>query len=120
VWTYNYDMAVSIPSMPTLKLGATHGSELASVFGTSPSFAADAATPMPDGKLVSDRMMNYWTNFAKKGDPNGGTELAWPKFSEAANSRMNFAVQASVLTNFRRPQCELWMGAYNKAFAAAP
>jgi para-nitrobenzyl esterase len=120
VWTYNFDMPVSIPTMPGLKLGATHGAELASVFGTSPSFAADAMYPMPEGKMVSDRMMNYWTNFAKKGDPNGGSELAWPKFSASMNQRMNFALQATVASDFRKPQCELWMAGYDKSFAAAP
>lgn len=114
---YNFDVPVVIPNMPDLKLGATHGSELASVFGSSPVFMSantmlfDAAT-----KAVSDRMMNYWTNFAKTGDPNGGSELIWPKFSAASNQRINFGLQSTIVPDFRKAECELWFKGYDKSF----
>jgi para-nitrobenzyl esterase len=116
VYTYNFDIPVVIASMPTLMLGATHGAELVYVFGTSPLYQMDSPNYNAAGKMVSERMMTYWTNFAKTGDPNGGSELAWPKFSATMNQRINFAQQTTVATDFRKAECELWMAAYSRAF----
>jgi para-nitrobenzyl esterase len=54
--------------------GAFHSSELWYMFGTlgrswRPKTEADYA--------VSRRMLEYWCNFIKKGDPNGGALPAW-------------------------------------------
>jgi para-nitrobenzyl esterase len=116
VWTYNFDVAVVIPSMPTLMLGSTHGAELTFVFGTSLLFSPESPNYVAANKALSDRMINYWTNFAKTGDPNGGSETAWPKFSASANQRINFAQQITVLNDFRKTECELWMAGYNRSF----
>jgi para-nitrobenzyl esterase len=110
VYMYNFDVPVPIIVSPTL--GATHGSELTSVFGTSPLFATD-----PGGKSVSDLMQRYWTNFAKAGNPNAGADLSWPAFSESANVRINFAEpQPSVVNNFRAAECAFWQAAYDMLF----
>src|SRR5262249_5684068 len=66
VYMYNFDIPVDPALTPGIFLGATHGSELTSVFGTSPVFAANA-----QAKGASDLIQRYWTNFAKTGNPNG-------------------------------------------------
>jgi para-nitrobenzyl esterase len=109
VWMYNFNMPVVIESL-MLSLGATHGSELAHVFGTSPAFT-DAE------KANSAHMQNYWTNFAKNGDPNGSGEPKWDKFTEANNVRINFAVpMPTSVMNFRASECALWRAGYAKSF----
>ncbi|MGA2400733.1 MAG: carboxylesterase family protein [Syntrophobacteraceae bacterium] len=58
------------------KLGVPHGSELYYVFGFMeflPGFDDE------DGKF-SDRIISYWTNFAKTGDPNGNGLAQWPGY----------------------------------------
>ncbi len=110
VYMYNFDVPVPVAISATL--GATHGSELTSVFGTSPTFAAD-----PAGKAVSDLMQRYWTNFASTGDPNGGSDLKWPALTEAMNVRVNFALQQpSIVTDFRATQCAFWRAGYDMQF----
>ncbi|HEX6244263.1 MAG TPA: carboxylesterase/lipase family protein [Polyangiales bacterium] len=116
VWTYNFDVPVVIPSMPALKLGSTHGAELTYVFGSSPGFVAGSPSFNADGKAISDRLITYWTNFAKTGNPNGGGELEWPKFTSGANQRINFAAQTTVVSDFRKSECELWMAGYARQF----
>jgi para-nitrobenzyl esterase len=105
-YMYNFD----IPA-PIAGLGATHGSELVYVFGTSPSF-------MPEETTISDQIQTYWTNLAKKGDPNGTGLLEWPKFSETSDSRINFSLQPSIVENFRSDKCKYWQGLYDERFAA--
>jgi para-nitrobenzyl esterase len=109
VWMYNFNMPVVIESL-MLKLGATHGAELAQVFGTSPAFT-DAE------KANSAHMQNYWTNFAKTGDPNGAGEPKWEKFSEANDVRINFAPpMPTSVTKFRTAECALWRAGYARQF----
>jgi para-nitrobenzyl esterase len=114
VFMYNFD--VPVPALISVAagyyLGATHGSELTSVFGTSPTFSSDAA-----GKAVSDLMQRYWTNFAKTGDPNAGSDPKWPAFTAAANVRLNFALTPSVVTDFRAAKCQFWQAGYAAQFA---
>jgi para-nitrobenzyl esterase len=109
VWMYNFNMPVVIESL-MLSLGATHGTELAHVFGTSPAFT-DAE------KANSGHMMNYWTNFAKTGNPNGAGEPQWDKLTEANNVRINFAApMPTSVMNFRATECALWRAGYAKQF----
>jgi para-nitrobenzyl esterase len=109
VYMYNFD--IPVPAAIAPDLGATHGSELTSVFGTSPTFAADAAA-----KAVSDLMQRYWTNFARTGNPNGGSDLNWPAFTESANVRINFSLMPSIVNDFRVTECGFWRTSYDLQF----
>jgi para-nitrobenzyl esterase len=62
-----------------------HHQEVQYVFGLGPGKfeAADYA--------LSDAMQEYWTSFAKTGDPNGTGKLPnWPRFEPASKSFMEF------------------------------
>jgi carboxylesterase type B len=52
-------------------VGAAHGSELAYVFGTLAIAGRSANAPkyVSADETVSDQMQQYWTNFAKNGQP---------------------------------------------------
>jgi para-nitrobenzyl esterase len=117
-YMYNFDIPVVIPGLVgtnpgELYLGASHGSELSFVFGTSPQFATDMGQA-----TVSKLMERYWTRFAAAGDPNGGSDLMWPQFSAMNDQRMQFAMQPSVVTGFRSTECNFWIGQYEAQFAA--
>jgi para-nitrobenzyl esterase len=112
VFMYNYDIPVPSAVGNAAFLGATHGAELTSVFGTSPLLAVDLQT-----KAASDLMQRYWTNFAKDGDPNAGSDPDWPQLTPTTNIRMNFAIpQSSVKTNFRADECAFWRMGYELQF----
>lgn len=73
--------------------GAAHGREIPYVF--------QHLHPSPQRTTESDReisetMATYWTNFAKRGDPNGPGVPEWPPFSENKDSVMVFRQAAQV------------------------
>jgi len=109
VFMYNFD--IPVPAQISPLLGATHGSEITSVFGTSPTLALD-----PAGKAASDLIQRYWTSFANTGDPNGGSDPKWPEFTVSANVRINFALQPTIVTDFRAADCAFWQAGYDLQF----
>ena len=96
-------------------VGATHASELSYVFGTLDRGIVVLGGP-PSGeptavdKQISDAMQQYWTNFAKTGDPNGGNLPKWPKFEGSTRAYLQFTDAGPVpKEGLRRPFCDLFI-----------
>ncbi|MBF0551107.1 MAG: carboxylesterase family protein [Deltaproteobacteria bacterium] len=66
-------------AVPIEKLGIVHGSELFYVFGFTESFLDFEQSDLD----LSDKMMTYWANFARTGNPNGGNLPFWPVYASA-------------------------------------
>jgi len=119
VHMYNFDIPVEIPGLVgtasgEIFLGASHGSELPYVFGTSPQFASNTQQ-----SSASQLIERYWTRFAGTGNPNGASDLAWPPLSPTSNMRIEFTLQQpAILTNFRTTECAFWISTYKAAFTS--
>lgn len=90
-WLYSFGY-VPEAKRKSLK-GAPHASELAFVFGNLSALDV-AATPADEAaaRLIGD----YWTSFARAGDPNGSGRVAWPAYSRQADSRLAFTIDGAV------------------------
>jgi para-nitrobenzyl esterase len=67
--------------------GAPHGAEMGYVFGNlDPRLGAASGADV----TLSDRMMTYWVEFAKKGEPNAPGLPTWPQFNETTQQVMYF------------------------------
>lgn len=77
---YGYEFTYTSPYVAI----ASHITDVPFVFGTlTPQHVIGSRVPAaaPD-YAFSDLLMNYWTNFAKKSDPNGPGLPHWPVYDE--------------------------------------
>lgn len=81
---------------------ANHAQEIPYVFGTL-DLIKDAPAWRPEDRKVSSLMMGYWSNFAKRGDPNGKGLPKWPAYQAKTGYRvMHLAPEAAARKDGQR------------------
>jgi para-nitrobenzyl esterase len=86
LWDHGY------PAADSANLHGFHASELPYVFGTAnqmPPFWPKVPDTAAESAL-SDAVIDYWTSFAKTGEPKANGQPAWPAYGSARNY-MHFA-----------------------------
>ena len=82
-----------------------HAGELGLTFGQLGGFSGPAN---PSDEALSRLVMQYWINFIKTGDPNGGYLPLWPVYAEGTETVMNFRDGAYLTGIHNLPQLQLW------------
>ncbi len=113
VYLYNFAREIPIAILQQLGLGAFHGSEIVYVFGS-------ITPPTPEDGTLGQTIRGYWTRFARSGNPNGKGAVRWPRFKDKTDRRLDLDVEPSVLTAFRRHECEFWWSVYDAQFVGSP
>jgi para-nitrobenzyl esterase len=91
--------------------GAAHSAEIEYVMGNLPTNSRFAWEP--GDYLLSQNMQNYFVNFIKTGDPNGGDLAKWPAYSAKDGYQiMQFDVRSKAVPEAGRPRYVLFDQAY--------
>ena len=91
---YIYLFSYVSPSMQQMmRYGASHASEIPYVFNNVRG--RNGAAVDPKDKEVAKMMNNYWTNFARTGDPNGNGLPKWPVYDSVRNEILEFQTDGS-------------------------
>jgi carboxylesterase type B len=106
VYLYNFARPDADPIYAPF--GADHQAEIGYVFGS-------IDLPTEDDQ-VARAMQGYWTRLASKRRPERGGRRGVARYDEVADQRINFDVPVSVVSGFRRTQCEFWLGVYDEEF----
>jgi para-nitrobenzyl esterase len=61
----------------------------------------------PAEQVLSQRMTDYWTNFAKTGNPNGPGLPTWPSYNATSEPTLTLDDQIRVINNYHVQQCAL-------------
>ncbi len=89
--------------------GAAHASEIPFIFGTLSVWQQMRHYDESDQKFAP-LMQQYWINFAKTGDPNGGSLAKWPMFDPVRRAYLDFTDAGPVAKEgLRRQVCDLFM-----------
>ncbi|MGH8256788.1 MAG: carboxylesterase/lipase family protein, partial [Steroidobacteraceae bacterium] len=76
------------PFAKTMVAGAQHASEIPYVFDTIAAVLGSSVTQ--EDQSIGEAASSYWANFARTGNPNGGSLPTWPAYSPRSDELMNF------------------------------
>jgi para-nitrobenzyl esterase len=115
VFRYQFDRAIPVAPgtevngspVTAADVGAPHAGEIPYVFG---ALASNPRAPwQPEDRKLSELMETYWTNFAKRGDPNGPGVPVWPRYLAKDNYPvMHLDVAARPEPEAHRPRHAFW------------
>ncbi|XP_052803062.1 pyrethroid hydrolase Ces2e-like [Mya arenaria] len=113
-WFYNF---LIVPehrpfAVPNWVTKASHVEEIPFVFGYHYDFGnilnITNYQPAEHQMDVSGRVMTYWTNFAKFGDPNGDGPVSWPKYTIEAMQHLIIDVEDSIGQRLYTKEYQFW------------
>lgn len=119
VYRYEFDQPRPLPSSgaPAGAVPlAVHSAEIEYVFGM---LKTKDLPYQPEDYALSEQMSAYWSNFAKKGDPNGEGLPHWPRYdAKDGYEVMHLAPKPRAQKDSQRAQYELLDKLYSKPAAS--
>ncbi|MEL7112756.1 MAG: carboxylesterase family protein, partial [Pseudomonadota bacterium] len=92
-----------VPPSKTQTIGAFHAAEIFFVFGSHSPLAGLTE----EDEILTAAMGEYWTNFAKTGDPNGDGLPEWPLYNSEQDLWMTFNPSIEVKQGVRAEKLDI-------------
>jgi len=112
---YQYHFTRASRAIPAW--GAHHAAELGYVFNTYAGFGPQV-DPNAEDLDLGATMIDYWSQFAKTGDPNGNGRPHWPVHQPGSEAYLELGDTIRSGTKLRKAACDALDGIIAKAHAA--
>jgi hypothetical protein len=108
VYRYFFTHKHSIAALEAL--GSYHGMELFYVFNTWENATLGSGPFFSDADdAVQTNMLQYWSNFAATGNPNGTELVEWPEYNADTDCYLEIkATPDGTQCGLRTAECDLW------------
>ncbi|MBN1653192.1 MAG: carboxylesterase family protein [Deltaproteobacteria bacterium] len=103
-YLYSFSNPVADTPLPQLENIAFHSADIPFVFGTK---ATLGAVPQAD-QSVSEAIQDYWTRFARTGDPNGEGSTQWPAYVTSSDQYLHIRNPIEVASALKPDKCDFW------------
>ncbi|XP_026541679.1 acetylcholinesterase-like isoform X2 [Notechis scutatus] len=105
VYVYSFSHQIST-SIWQEWMGAAHGVEVPFVFGTLSSLPGLNQSDAEADRVLSQRMMHYWAQFARSGNPSKFTpgEVQWPRYNATEQNIYHISTEAPQIMQFLPPE----------------
>jgi len=104
VYLYYFTHAMDYMAQSDPYLGCFHGSDIYFVFHVVDPYLIGAGEPQ-----LSDYFVQYWSNFASEGNPNGNLLAWWPAYDVEQDTSLDLDIpEPFVIENNRELQCDFW------------
>ncbi|CAD6192517.1 unnamed protein product [Caenorhabditis auriculariae] len=120
VYVYYFDQPSSANPWPQWT-GVMHGYEIEFVFGV-PLYNESAGYTKPE-REISDKVIQYWTSFAKNGVPtlkNNSSSIQWMKY-DGRNRTKWLRIKTGGMESIdelKKVECDLWRNAKNMEYSS--
>jgi para-nitrobenzyl esterase len=94
--------------------GVPHGGDQMYVFGVDyrpnngTSDGTYLSSPSDKDRRIASMVQDYWTNFARTGDPNGAALPAWPRHEGENRETLVIDDDTAAVKDFRKAQLAVW------------
>ena len=109
LYTYYFDRVIPWPAHP--EFGAFHTSEVPYVFNTISRIDRPWE---PVDKTVAEAASSYWTNFARKGDPNGSGLPRWAAYDANTHMTMQIGPRTGAMPVAEPEKLQFFLGQMRK------
>jgi para-nitrobenzyl esterase len=105
--TYQYQFDVPVAGEPFTK----HTAEIPFVFGNLLSSGSMGGPYTDADRKISNDVQQYWTNFAKTGNPNGNGLPNWPKADPKTGRYLEFTIHEGPVVHekLRQTICDMYI-----------
>jgi para-nitrobenzyl esterase len=102
---YRYYFTQPIESGFLASYGTAHGAEMPFIFGAA---VEDSYFLGENDAELSEKIIGYWTRFARTGNPNTAESFAWESFKSDTQSYLTLENDMRIQTDLRKDYCSFW------------